>query len=184
MVKKLKDSPENPESQRRTENREDDFLEVPNWFFMLSHHGLSELDHCFCISRGEGKLPIAFCARCTGALVGFFISLFFFRWFLVSPEIYLDIIGYLFPLPAIIDWGSQSTTPRTSRNAIRFPTGILYGFAIFPTINYLSMRLIHFSISFLKPLFAFILYFGLVWIIGRKKLERIDRLRGDPTIRN
>ncbi|MHA2059837.1 MAG: DUF2085 domain-containing protein, partial [Candidatus Ranarchaeia archaeon] len=163
----MTEPPENPEKIENVDDGDDDYVEVPNWFFLLSHHGLSELDHCFCISRGKGRLPIALCARCTGALVGFFASLFFFMWFLVSPEIYLDLIAYLFPIPAILDWGTQSLTSRTSRNAIRFPTGFLYGFAILPTINYLSIRLVRLSISLVKPLFAFILYFGLVWIIGR-----------------
>ena len=180
----MTESPEIRKPKDETEIGDDDFIEIPNWFFMLSHHGLSELDHCFCVSRGSKKLPIAFCARCTGAVVGFVASLFFFVWFLVSPEIYLDLIAFLFPIPAIIDWGTQSLTVRKSRNAIRFPTGFLYGFAILPTVNYLSTRLVRLSLSLFKPLFAFILYFGLVWIIGRKKLERIDRLRGNPVRRD
>ncbi len=168
---KLTEASEPSPHERENDFGGEDFIEIPTWFFMLSHHNLSELDHCLCISRGSKKLPIALCARCTGAVIGFVLSLFFFGWFQIASEFYLDIIAFLFPLPAIIDWGTQTLTPRKSHNVIRVPTGILYGFAILPAVYYLSSNLFRLSLSTLKPLAAFVVYFTLVWLIGRGKLR-------------
>ncbi|MHA1916759.1 MAG: DUF2085 domain-containing protein [Candidatus Ranarchaeia archaeon] len=160
-----------PNSQSEGNSSDDLYSEVPSWFYFLSHHEIDELDHCICIDKKNSRLPFAFCARCSGSVIGFVISLILLSFSLNFSELILDIIAFIFPLPAIIDWGTQSIGKRKSKNIIRILTGILYGYAVLPTTHSLLSKVMDFSILFMKPLMAFLIYFVLVTIITKKKME-------------
>lgn len=96
-------------------------------FLMLSHHPPERLHRTICLGfRGKN---IYLCARCTGTfssliavLVAYFIGLRFPLW------LYLPLISVL-PIPVIVDWFTQGSKLRESRNSIRAGTGLLLGIA-------------------------------------------------------
>jgi len=71
------------------------------------------------------------CSRCTGILIGFFISLFLI---IFRIEISLLILMILC-IPLLIDGFSQLFGWRKSNNIIRFLTGFIFGIAEIPLIN-------------------------------------------------
>ena len=71
------------------------------------------------------------CSRCTGILLGFFISLFLI---IFRIEISL-LIAIILCIPLLIDGFSQLLGWRKSNNTIRFLTGFIFGIAEIPLIN-------------------------------------------------
>ncbi len=73
--------------------------------------------------HGE-KFPI--CARCTGELIGMFLSLISCFFFRPSAK-----ISFLIMLPLIINGFAQALTQYESNNIRRVITGFLFGYGIF-----------------------------------------------------
>jgi len=71
-------------------------------------------------------IPFILCARCTGILIGMFLSIIVF---LLKMNI---IIMFIFMLPLVVEGIVQRTTKYKSRNSIRLLTGIVFapGFLI------------------------------------------------------
>lgn len=94
-------------------------------FLLLSHHPSERLHRT--IHLGFRRRNVYLCARCTGrylGLVGVFVAyslrLGFPLW------LNLPLISVL-PLPAMVDWFTQSCKLRESKNSLRLGTGLLLG---------------------------------------------------------
>lgn len=74
------------------------------------------------------QLPI--CARCTGIIIGGFISL------ILIPFIDLPYYALIMIIPMILDGFIQLKTSYESNNFKRFITGFLYGFEIIAFISH------------------------------------------------
>lgn len=94
-------------------------------FLLLSHNMPENLDktiHVKFLGRN-----VYLCARCTGVYSS--ISIVLVAWFLgfdFPTWSYLPLFSIL-PIPAAIDWITQSCNLRESRNWIRVCTGSLFG---------------------------------------------------------
>jgi uncharacterized membrane protein len=100
-----------------------------NWryflFLLASHHPEEKLDHTIRIGiRGKN---LYLCSRCTGVVLGM-AAIFGFNFFgYTFPAIfYLPLIGLL-PLPAVVDWFTQSANLRQSNTLLRVGSGFLLG---------------------------------------------------------
>lgn len=92
-------------------------------YLLLAHHPYSELDRTvkICI----GKTDLFLCTRCTGQYLGIIVYLSFF---LQEPTVNLLISSIiLLPLPATLDWLTQTLKWRKSTTLIRLITGFLFG---------------------------------------------------------
>ncbi len=104
----------------------------PAWEFLLSHHLPGRLDRTFPIPFRGGKVHL--CARCTGEAVGIllFVALLFlspllpFAW----SDPLVEVLFALGPLPAAVDWLTQSLGLRESWNGLRLVSGTLLGLSI------------------------------------------------------
>ncbi|MHA1235061.1 MAG: DUF2085 domain-containing protein [Promethearchaeota archaeon] len=127
-------------------------------------------DHTFYFQFGRTK--IYFCSRCSGMIIGIIISVFFTHLFqmIVNPQFSSELaflIIIIFPIPGLIDWGTQKLLLRTSTTESRLFTGFIIGIAL------------HF-ISFTREYYAYTLilvtvYFGIFFLFfyfGQKKLLR------------
>lgn len=80
-----------------------------------------------------GHRTIHFCARCTGQLLGVlaYLALLIaggvlaFSVFILSVQLFFALA----PLPAAVDWLTQSLHRRQSTNGIRLATGLFLGMA-------------------------------------------------------
>ncbi|KPV62730.1 MAG: hypothetical protein AOA66_1226 [Candidatus Bathyarchaeota archaeon BA2] len=94
-------------------------------FLLLSHHRLEKLHRTIHISfRGRN---VYLCARCTGAYSGI-LSIFVacFLGFDFPTWLYPPLFSVL-PIPAAVDFITQSCKLRESRNTIRVCTGYILG---------------------------------------------------------
>ena len=92
---------------------------------MISHHPPARLHRTICLGFGAKKIHI--CARCMGiysSLLGIFIT--YILGFRFPLGVYIPLILF-FPMPSVIDWFTQSSKLRESRNSIRVGTGLLLG---------------------------------------------------------
>lgn len=94
-------------------------------FLLLSHHPPEKLHRT--IRVGFGGRNVYLCARCTGrylSLIGVFVAYFLGLRF--PLWLYLPLVSIL-PMPAAVDWLTQSGKLRESRNSLRLGTGLLLG---------------------------------------------------------
>ena len=94
-------------------------------FLMISHHPPGRLHRT--IGLGFRGKKVYLCARCTGiysSITGIFIT--YIVGFRFPLWVYLPLILFL-PIPSVIDWFTQSSKLRESRNSIRVGTGLLLG---------------------------------------------------------
>ena len=94
-------------------------------FFLLSHHKPEKLHRTIRISV-KGR-TFYLCARCAGIYAGIVSA--FLAWFLgfdLPAWLWLLLLAIL-PVPSTVDWVTQSTKLRESRNSIRIFTGYLLG---------------------------------------------------------
>lgn len=115
-------------------------------FLMISHHPPTRLHRTICLVFGAKKIHI--CARCTGiysSIVGIFIT--YILGFRFPLWVYLPLILFL-PMPSVIDWFTQSSKLRESRNSIRVGTGLLLGIPVgLIMLLFINGMLFMFSIS-------------------------------------
>ena len=108
-----------------------DPLEPPPWEYLLAHHGPGRYDRTLRLPFGRRRVHL--CARCTGQGLGVVA-------FLVGAAVLIaggrplfepsfQLLIALAPLPAAIDWLSQSMGRRESTTSVRVVTGMLLGFA-------------------------------------------------------
>ena len=105
----------------------DNNLKSSTWTSLIAHNHWIRLD-----CRG-GSLRL--CARCTGLIIGFvsllgvmsFLDLKFFFYLSLPNQM---IVCFLFAVPAIWDWTTQSWRLRSSTNMIRIVTGFCEGVGI------------------------------------------------------
>jgi len=140
------------------------------YYLGLTHHPISASDHTFYFQFGRTKLYL--CSRCSGMVIGIIMSIFFTH--LVqqifdsqfSPEVALFIV-IIFPIPGLIDWGTQKLLFRTSTTESRLFTGFIIGVAA----QFISFTGNYYFITLIIVTF----YFGVLIILiffGQKKLIR------------
>ena len=102
------------------------------YYLLLTHHDLSASDHTFYFQFGRTKIYL--CSRCSGIVLGVIMSIFF--TYLIqqifdthfSSEIALFVV-IIFPIPGLIDWGTQKLLLRKSTTESRLFTGFIIGVA-------------------------------------------------------
>lgn len=112
-VKKLKST------NKSVENDKESLL-----FLLLAHHRADELHRTIRLQLGHRVIHL--CARGTGRYSGLIVA-FIMNFFLEIPIWLYPVSFVFFPLPSTIDWATQKTGLRESRNSIRVFTGLLLG---------------------------------------------------------
>ncbi|MFC0332307.1 DUF2085 domain-containing protein [Paenibacillus sepulcri] len=92
------------------------------WYIFFSHHPYCQLNRTLRISF-FGR-TISLCTRCTGQYSMMFLYL---AWSMKIKITEPAIVIYLLPLPATIDWLTQTLKWRESTTPIRLLTGGLFG---------------------------------------------------------
>jgi len=150
------------------------------YYLLLTHHPASASDHTFYFQFGRTKIYL--CSRCSGMVMGIIISIFFTHIVQqvldtqFSSELALMIV-IIFPLPGLIDWGSQKLLFRKSSTESRLFTGFIIGVAA---------HFISFTGDYYFPtLFIITIYFSILIILiflGQRKLikELNKELTQDP----
>jgi len=134
------------------------------YYMLLTHHPISASDHTFYFQLGRTK--IYFCSRCSGMIIGMIMSVFFTHLFqlIVNPQFSSElafIIIVIFPIPGLIDWGTQKLLLRTSTTESRLFTGFIIGIAlhfISFTREYYFLTLVMITVYF--SIFFLFFYFG------------------------
>lgn len=103
----------------------------PDWEILVSHHLPHRYNRTFALPGRSRSIHI--CARCTGQVVGLaaFVVVYLLRVDLPVP-LFVPTAQLLFalaPLPAAIDWLTQTAGRRESSNPIRVITGAFLGLA-------------------------------------------------------
>ncbi|MFX1366390.1 MAG: DUF2085 domain-containing protein [Promethearchaeota archaeon] len=137
------------------------------YYMILTHHPLSAIDHTFYLTFGRTK--IYFCSRCSGVILGGLIALFstymIYNIFQVevSPEISL-LLCIVFPIPGLIDWGTQRLLLRKSTTSSRLFTGFIIGSAL----HFMSYTYKYYYYTVLLLVIYFTI-FGVLVFLGHKK---------------
>jgi uncharacterized membrane protein len=104
----------------------------PDWDILVSHHLPPRYDRTIPVRTRRRTIHI--CARCTGQLLG---GVGFLLLYLGSSTASLPLfvastqLWFAFaPLPAAIDWVTQSSGTRESTNAFRLASGALLALAL------------------------------------------------------
>jgi uncharacterized membrane protein len=105
---------------------------APDWEIVLSHHLPSRYNRTLAVRAGGRTLHL--CARCAGQILGVvaFVALYGGRTLLPIPlfEPSTQLIFAFAPLPAAIDWITQTTGRRESTNSLRVVSGLLLAMAL------------------------------------------------------
>ena len=138
------------------------------YYMMLTHHPISASDHTFYFQFGRTK--IYFCSRCSGMVIGIIISIFFTHLFqlIVKPQFSSElafIIIIIFPIPGLIDWGTQKLLFRTSTTESRLFTGFIIGIAL----HFISFTGEYYFFTLILITVYFCIFF-LFFYFGQKKL--------------
>ena len=138
------------------------------YYMMLTHHPISASDHTFYFQFGRTK--IYFCSRCSGMIIGIIISVFFTHLFqlIVNPQFSSElafIIIIIFPIPGLIDWGTQKLLFRTSTTESRLFTGFIIGIAL----HFISFTREYYFFTLILITVYFCIFF-LFFYFGQKRL--------------
>ncbi len=154
--------------------------EIHFYHMSLTHHPYYACDHTYHLKFG--RTYIYFCSRCSGAIIGGIVSLFFFYFFeisfnfIINPELAI-IICLIFPIPCIIDWGTQKLLFRNSTTESRIITGFLVGISLY----FLSFT----GKYYFFGIFLVILYFSIVALIMyigyQKELRKLREKDNDKS---
>ncbi|MFX1313691.1 MAG: DUF2085 domain-containing protein [Promethearchaeota archaeon] len=143
------------------------------YYMILTHHPISASDHTFILTFGRTK--IYFCSRCSGVISGGIIAMFFthLQEKIFNAEFNGEIallLCIIFPLPGLIDWGTQRLLLRKSSTESRLLTGFMIGNALhFMSFAY---KYYYFILILLTTYFT---VFGLLVYFGHKKEMKIFR---------
>lgn len=138
-------------------------------YLILAHHPPSQLRRT--VNIGVGGLYHPVCARCLGK----FIALVLFTPILTItnfelPIYYWFILVALSPLPAAIDWTTQTIRGRESTNVRRILTGFLWGISVsLGLVALIRIELLKFGI-----LFAIYLIYIAIISISAKRADKIE----------
>lgn len=138
------------------------------YYLLLTHHEVSASDHTFYFQFGRTR--IYFCSRCSGMVIGIITSIFFVhivqRIFdtQFSQEVALFII-IIFPLPGLIDWGTQKLSLRKSTTGSRLFTGFIIGVAA----HFISFTGKYYFLTIIFVTFYFAILIILIFL-GQKRL--------------
>jgi len=130
------------------------------YYLLLTHHPVVASDHTFYFQFGRTK--VYFCSRCSGVIIGGILAMFFTHLIeliyetAVSAELGLLVI-IIFPIPGLIDWGTQRLLLRKSTTGSRLFTGFIIGVAL----HFLTFTTKYYFIS----LALIILYFGILFLL-------------------
>lgn len=141
-------------------------VEEKQIFDFFSHHPSEEWGQkCFLLKKGGILVP--FCARCTGAAIGIFLSLVWITSISVastSSEIWI-----LLPIPAFVDWIGYKLKGVNLGKFTNAATGILIGFAV--PIFYLNIY--HMRIIYLLAGIVYAAIFVSIFWLSEKKLTNL-----------
>jgi uncharacterized membrane protein len=132
-------------------------------FFLLSHHSPKKVHRTIPVAfRGKKRYV---CARCTGTCSGILSTIALrFLGFAVPYFLYVPLISAL-PVPATLDWLTQSCGLRESKNAIRIATGYLLG----ATEGLALLLLVSGMLQLFLMVVAVIgIYFLMIYVVARK----------------
>ena len=94
-----------------------------NWGMLVSHHPPCQFDRTFKI------LNIRFCVRCTAILLGILFYVFLLSY-IALPESFNLLIGFILPIPAILNFILNELGFLINSNLKRLITGLLLGISI------------------------------------------------------
>jgi uncharacterized membrane protein len=114
----------------------------PDWEILVSHHAPARYARTFGIRLRRRTLHV--CARCSGQLAGLaaLVVLLLLGNHLPLPLVdpRAQVLIALAPLPAAVDWATQTAGGRESNNAIRLISGALLGFAFTDAVALLVLE--------------------------------------------
>jgi len=151
------------------------------YYLGLTHHPLSASDHTFYFQFGRTKLYL--CSRCSGMIIGIIMSIFFTH--LVqqifdtnfSSEAAL-LITIIFPIPGLIDWGTQKLLFRTSTTESRLLTGFIIGVAA----HFIAFTGEYYFLTIFIVTFYFVILIILIFFSQKKLIRELNKeLTQDPT---
>lgn len=151
------------------------------YYLGLTHHPISASDHTFYFQFGRTKLYL--CSRCSGMILGIVMSIFFTH--LVqqifdakfSSEVAL-LITIIFPIPGLIDWGTQKLSSRTSTTESRLLTGFIIGVAA----HFISFTGEYYFLTIFIVTFYFVILIILIFFSQKKLIRELNKeLTQDPT---
>ena len=140
------------------------------YYLLLTHHPVEASDHTFYFQFGRTKIYV--CSRCSGMIIGIIMSVFFTHLTELiinaqfSAEIALLIIIF-FPIPGMIDWGTQKLLFRKSTTESRLLTGFIIGVAL----HFMSFTKPYYFLTLIIVTIYFVILFLLIFF-GQKKLFR------------
>ena len=151
------------------------------YYLGLTHHPISASDHTFYFQFGRTKLYL--CSRCSGMILGIIMSIFVTHLVQQILDTHFSsevafLIVIIFPIPGLIDWGTQKLLFRTSTTESRLFTGFIIGVAA----QFISFTGEYYFYAILIVTFYFVVLVFLIFF-GQKKLirELNKELSPDPT---
>lgn len=146
------------------------------WSLLLSHHPVGKRHLCYQLNIG--KSIIYLCARCLGLFPAMFsaiaIGYFTGPW----PWQLAWCLLFLAPLPALLDWGTQTGSGKPERsNRLRLITGVGLGAAIGTNLHMQTYALLSYqAVAQLTFLLGSV---WMVWLISyiRRNRERYTTKR-------
>ncbi|VVB89644.1 Uncharacterised protein [uncultured archaeon] len=73
------------------------------------------------------KKSVRLCTRCTGIYLGIIATIILFLFTINIPHIFQLVIIFVFPIPAMLDWGLDKYNLRKGSNTTRFVSGFMLG---------------------------------------------------------
>jgi len=151
------------------------------YYLLLTHHPVSASDHTFYFQFGRTKIYL--CSRCSGMIIGIIISAFL--TYLVqlifkvqlSSELALFVI-IIFPIPGLIDWGTQKLLFRKSTTESRLFTGFIIGVAL----HFISFTGEYYFLTLMIVPFYFSILVILIFLGQKKLIKELNKeLTQEPT---
>jgi len=144
------------------------------YYLLLTHHPISASDHTFYFQFGRTKVYV--CSRCSGVIIGGIIAMFFthvielYYGTMINAEIALLVIIF-FPIPGLIDWGTQRLLLRKSTTESRLFTGFIIGVAL----HFLTFTYQYYFITIILITLYFGILFLLMYLGHRKEMKRLSQ---------
>ncbi|MHA2288576.1 MAG: DUF2085 domain-containing protein [Promethearchaeota archaeon] len=151
------------------------------YYLLLTHHEVSASDHTFFFQFGRTK--VYFCSRCSGMVIGVILSIFFVDLVqsIFNPQFSSEVallITIIFPIPGLIDWGTQKLRLRTSTTGSRIFTGFIIGVAAY----FISFTGEYYFLTIIIVTFYFVVLIILIFFGQRILIREVKKeLTPDPT---
>jgi len=144
------------------------------YYLILTHHPISASDHTFYFQFGRTKVYL--CSRCSGVIIGGVLAMFFTHFIellygtQINAEIALLVIIF-FPIPGLIDWGSQRLLLRKSTTESRLFTGFIIGVAL----HFLTFTYKYYFITIILITIYFGILFLLMYLSHKKEMKQLSQ---------